>query len=518
MAERIYYPIGEQDFKSLRNDGCVYIDKTPFIAKILEDKHKYYFLARPRRFGKSLFLSVLKYFFLGQRELFKGLYIDSIDYDWQSYPVLHLDLNTGEYTDPVNLDIVINNRLRDWEAKYNVAVVDEDISTRFSNVIKQAHLATGRQVVILVDEYDKPLVKNLNRAAFETYREKLAALYSNFKTCAEHINIVFLTGVSRFSKLTVFSGLNNIIDITFDDEFADICGITETELFDYFEYGIEKVAKEYDVNYDEACTKLKKNYDGYRFAENGSDIYNPWSLLNCLHRGKILNFWNATGIPTIMAEALKRLDVNLEEYLNVYCAADELLGFDITDPKPIALMYQTGYLTIKDFNKRLNRFRLGIPNNEVKEGFFKVLLPFYVKVKKGDTSFVLNTIITSILLGKPKEFMKALQIFFAGVPYPLQMDNENNFHNAFYLLISLLGLETDAEVTTSDGRIDMVIKTDEHIYVIELKYDGSAQAAINQINERRYDLKFQSDPRRIIKIGVNFSSSTRTIEDWIIEE
>lgn len=518
MAEKIYYPIGEQDFKSLRNDGCVYVDKTPFIAKILEDRHKYFFLARPRRFGKSLFLSALKYFFRGERELFKGLYVDSIDYDWQPHPVLHLDLNTGEYTDPVNLDVVINNMLRDWETKYQVAAVDDDISTRFKNVIKNAHLSTGKQVVILVDEYDKPLVKNLNQSAFGAYREKLAALYSNFKTCADHIKIVFLTGVSRFSKLTVFSGLNNISDITFSNDFADICGITERELYDYFKIGIENLAEEYEVDYDEACDKLKKNYDGYRFAAKGSDIYNPWSLLNCLYRREILNFWNATGVPTIMAEALKRLNVDLEKFLDVYCAADELLGFDITDPKPIALMYQTGYLTIKDYNKRLGRFRLGIPNNEVKQGFFKVLLPYYVKVKKGDIDFVMNTIVTSLILGKPDEFMKALQIFFAGIPYPLQMDNENNFHNAFFLLISLLGLETDAEVTTSDGRIDIVIKTDEFIYVIELKYDGSAQDAIDQINEKRYDLKYQSDSRKIVKIGVNFSSKTRTIEDWLIEK
>lgn len=517
MAEQLYYPIGEQDFKSLRDAGCVYIDKTQFIAKILQEKNKYFFLARPRRFGKSLFLSSLRYFFQGHRELFKGLYIDSIDYDWQTYPVFHLDLNAGEYTDPVNLDSIISNQLSKWEKQYNVGNYSNDISSRFHNVIEGAHIATGKQVVILVDEYDKPLVKNLNKSAFETYRDKLAALYANFKTCAEHIKFVFLTGVSRFSKLTVFSGLNNISDITFSNEFADICGITEKELRDYFKTGVEILAEEYEVDYDEACAKLKKNYDGYRFAAKGSDIYNPWSLLNCLSNRNILNYWNATGIPTIMAEALKRLNVNLEEYLNVYCSADELLGFDITDPKPIALMYQTGYLTIKDFNKRLNRFRLGIPNNEVKEGFFKVLLPFYVKVKKGDINFVLNTIITSIILGNPDKFMEALQIFFAGVPYQLQMDNENNFHNAFFLLISLLGIETEAEVATSDGRIDMLIKTDELIYVIELKYDGSAQDAIDQINERRYDLKFKSDSRRIIKIGVNFSSSSRTIQDWIIE-
>lgn len=518
LEDKYRYAIGQQSFKILRQGGAHYVDKTQYIDRIIRGNNKYYFLARPRRFGKSLFLSTMRYFFQGERELFKGLHIDSSDWDWQPRPVLHIDLNAGEYTSPDNLEIVIDNLLGNWEKEYNIVATSRDVTTRFRNVIKSAHAMTGRQVIILVDEYDKPLVKNLNKDNFDVYREKLTALYSNFKTCADDIKLVFLTGVSRFSKLSVFSGLNNLSDITFDDEFADICGITEKELLQYFKIGIENVAEENDVDFEGACAKLKRNYDGYRFAEKGSDIYNPWSLLNCLQRGKILNFWNATGMPTILAEALKRLDVNLEEYLNVYCAADELLGFDITDTKPIALMYQTGYLTIKDFNKRLKRYRLGIPNNEVKEGFFKVLLPYYVKVKRGDITFVLNNIITSLLLGNPNKFMESLQIFFAGIPYPLQMENENNFQNAFFLLTSLLGIETDAEVMTSDGRIDMVIKTEDFIYVIELKYDGSAQEALDQINGKDYALQFRSDPRKLIKIGVNFSSKTRRIESWLIEE
>lgn len=518
LEDKYRYAIGQQDFKILRLGDAHYVDKTKYIDRIVRGNSQYYFLARPRRFGKSLFLSTLRYFFEGERDLFKGLHIDSSDWDWQPRPVLRLDLNAGEYSSPDNLDIVIDNLLKEWELKYDVVAATRDVTTRFRNVIKAARAVTGKLVIILVDEYDKPLVKNLNRDNFEAYREKLTALYSNFKTCADDIQLVFLTGVSRFSKLSVFSGLNNLNDITFDDDYADICGITEKELYDYFKLGIENLAEEYEIDFDQACSKLKKNYDGYRFAKKGSDIYNPWSLLNCLSRGEILNFWNATGMPTILAEALKRLDVNLEEYLNIYCSADELLGFDITDPKPIALMYQTGYLTIKGFNKHLKRFRLGIPNNEVKEGFFKVLLPYYVKVKRGDITFVLNNIITSLLLGNPNKFMESLQIFFAGIPYPLQMENENNFQNAFFLLTSLLGIETDAEVMTSDGRIDMVIKTEDFIYVIELKYDGTAREALDQINEKDYALQFRSDHRKLIKIGVNFSSKTRRIESWLIEE
>lgn len=511
------YAIGQQDFKTLRIDDAIYVDKTRYLDKIAKSKSKYYFLARPRRFGKSLFLSSLRYFFEGKREFFRGLYIDTTDWAWSSYPVLYLDLNVGEYTDPKNPDAVVDNFLSKWEKRYNIDARDSNTATRFYNVIEAAYNATGRQVVILVDEYDKPLVKNLNKGDFEAYRDKLTALYSNFKTCADYIRLVFMTGVSRFSKLSVFSGLNNLNDITFSDDYADICGITEEELHIYFQTGIDAVARQYKISHEAACEKLKRNYDGYRFAAEGSEIYNPWSLLNCLSSRKISNFWNDTGFPSLVVESLQRMTVNLEKFFSVYCKEDELKGFDLLDPKPIALMYQTGYLTIKDFNSRMQRYRLGIPNNEVKQGFFDILLPYYVKVKRGNTDMVLNDIITSLMLGNPNEFMEALQIFFAGVPYKLKMDNENNFQNAFYLLMSLIGIETDAEVMTSDGCIDLTIKTDDFIYVIELKYDGTPRTAMDQINSKEYALKYGKDRRRLIKIGVSFSSKTRRISGWLIE-
>lgn len=387
MEERAKYPIGEQDFKSLRLDKCVYIDKTGFIEKILKYGGKYFFLARPRRFGKSLFLSTLGYFFEGERDLFKGLNIDSVEWDWEPRPVFHIDLNGGEYNDLKNLDIVINNLLRKWEKKYDVDPEDNDITTRFRNVIEKAHESTGKQVVILVDEYDKPLIKNLDSEGFEAYREKLAALYSNFKTASRHIQLLFMTGVSRFSKLTVFSGLNNLKDITFSDEFADVCAITEKELYSYFKPGIEELAERYDISHESACGMLKKNYDGYRFSEEGSDIYNPWSILNCMSDKKIAFYWNETGFPSIIVKTLKKMHSNLEEIFNTECDEEELKGFDLTDPNPVALMYQTGYLTIKDYDLGMNIIRLGIPNEEVKSGLFKILLPYYAKFQSGGDAY-----------------------------------------------------------------------------------------------------------------------------------
>lgn len=518
MAEKVYYPIGEQDFRALRNDGCLYVDKTGFIRKIIESKEKYFFLSRPRRFGKSLFLSTLQYFFEGERSLFKGLDVDFSDWGWEKFPVIRLDLNTDRYEVQGQLEITLESRFNKWELEYGVREKGENLSARLRNIIEAAHSFTGKPVVILVDEYDKPLVNNLNRDEnFEHYRARLASLYSNFKSSAEHIRLVFLTGVSRFSKLSVFSDLNNIKDISFSNEFADICGIAENELYSNFKAGIEQLSLKYEVSCEEMCRKLKENYDGYRFAEEGSDVYNPWSLLNAMSDCSITNYWNMTGMPTIIAESLKRIDADLKDILNVECERKTLIGLDLKSTDPLALLYQTGYLTIKHYDKEFDTFLLGVPNKEVKEGLFDVLLPYYVKVKRGLVSTTLSEIRNSINRGRPESLMKSLQSYFSGIPYELHMDNENNFHNAFYILVTLLGITSRAEVHTSNGSIDLLIESKDFIYIIELKYDGSPSQALRQIEEKGYALPFRADSRHVFKIGVNFSSKKRTIESWQIK-
>lgn len=517
MASRIKYPIGQQDFKTLRMRDCVYVDKTRFIEKIVNEGSQYYFLARPRRFGKSLFLSTLQYFFEGQRELFKGLYVDSINWEWERYPVLHLDLNTSRYENLGMLEGALDRIFRNWEEKYDIEVKDTDYSQRFATIIKKAHEKTGLQVVILVDEYDKPLVGNLNNNEnFDNYRVELSSLYSNFKSSAQHIRLVFLTGVSRFSKLSVFSDLNNLNDITFDENFSDICGITENELFENFNEGIEELADKSGMSFRETCEALKSNYDGYNFTKTGSYIYNPWSLLNCLDKREIANYWNETGIPTLLAESLKRVNADLEKTFHSYCTEDELKGLDLMNPNPLALLFQTGYLTIKSYNPKIRRIRLGLPNNEVRKGFLNVLLPYYVSCKHPTSNQVVDEIVINFILGNPDKAMRAMQAYFAGIDFKLKIENENNFHNAFFLLIDLIGLEAKAEAHTSDGSIDITIKTDDYIYIIELKYDHSAEDALQQIKEKKYARPYQTDPRRIIEIGVAFSSKTRCIEDWKI--
>lgn len=514
---KVKYAIGDQDFKSMREGGFLYIDKTRFIKTLL-DSNKYYFLARPRRFGKSLFLSTMKYFFEGRRDLFKGLYIDSIDWDWEQFPVLHLDLNTEKFAEQGQLEGVLDNLFRYWEEKYEIDIKDENYSQRFKTIIKNAHEKTGKQVVILVDEYDKPLVGNLNKSDnFEHYRTKLASIYSNFKSSAEHIRLVFLTGVSRFSKLSVFSDLNNLNDITFDNEYADICGITEHELLEYFQTGINALAYENEYSYEEACLELKKNYDGYRFAKKGSDIYNPWSVLNAMEKKDIRNFWNLTGATSLVVESLRNANVNLEKTLNARWKFDELAGLDLLSADPTALLYQAGYLTISDFDRKTNTVGLKVPNEEVKTGLFNDLLRVYIKANGTTVKTVMDGIIEGIRTGHPEEIMKNLKTYFAGIPYDLKIENENNFQNAFYILLTLLGFDTKAEVHTSDGRIDLLIETSEFIYIIELKYDSTPEQALIQINEKDYPLKYSVDPRKLFKIGVNFSSEKRRIDNWKIE-
>lgn len=518
MEKSVKYPLGQQDFKTLRNLDYLYIDKTQYIERLLQGG-QYVFLARPRRFGKSLFLSTLQCFFEGERELFKGLYADSMDWNWEPYPVLRLDLNSNSYNEQGRLDSVLDNTFRFWEDRYGVDVKDNDYSQRFKTIIKTAHEKTGKQVVILVDEYDKPLVTNIsNKGNIDHYRDKLSSIYSNFKSSAEHIRFVFLTGVSRFGKLSVFSDLNNIVDITFTDEYADICGITEKEMLDNLQQGISRLAEADGISKETVLLRLKRNYDGYMFSKMGSDIYNPWSLFNAMKDSEISNYWNDTGLPKIVAETLKRVNADLKSMFDTYCTLDDLKGLDLISPQPLALLYQTGYLTIKGYNPQIKRYHLGIPNSEVTYGLYKVLLPYYVKCRSDEEpNKLIGDMVMYFVLGDPDKAMKCLQAYFAGIHFKMKMDNENNFHNAFFLLINLVGLDTETESATSDGSIDITVKTDNYIYVIELKYDGSAEQALRQIEEKKYDRKYQMDGRQVVRIGVNFSSATRCIEDWKIQ-
>lgn len=509
------YPIGEQSFLQIRQGDYLYVDKTEFIEKVISGS-KYFFLGRPRRFGKSLFLSTLKFFFLGRRDLFRGLYIDSVDWDWEEYPVFHLDLNNSRYQSEDSLDAIVDVFLREKEEKYGVEPIGNH-SIRFSRVIKAAAEKTGRGVVILVDEYDKPLVNNIhNHERFEFYRGQLAELYSNFKNSADYIRLVFLTGVSRFGKLSVFSGLNNINDISFDEEYASICGITGEELRSYFKEGIESLNQITHRSFDEEVDQLKKYYDGYHFSIDCPDIYNPFSLLNAFEKKRYSNYWIESGTPTLLAEQLKKTNYNLEDIMSVKCEQENLIGLDINSDDPIPLFYQTGYLTIKDYNSKYDLYTLSIPNEEVKRGFFKFILPYYVNIRQSGVQTFVVDMSMDIEEGKVESFLKRLESFMAGISYEMRMEEEVNVQNAMLVLFTLIGLNVDVEYRTSDGRIDILIRADKYIYIIELKLDGTAEEALAQIEKKRYDLPWSADSRTIFAIGINFSSITRRMESFLV--
>lgn len=518
MVNEDRYPIGQQSFEVLRDGDAYYVDKTTYIEKIIRSQGKYFFLARPRRFGKSLFLDTLKCFYEGKHHLFKGLYIDTIVWDWEEYPVLKLDLNTDRYAEQGQLEGVLNTLFTSWEKKYGIEKNTDDISQRFKTIIEGVNEKTGRRAVILVDEYDKPLVGNLNKDEnFEHYRAKLASLYSNFKSSAEHIQLVFLTGVSRFSKLSIFSDLNNIRDITFLNDFSDICGITEKELHHYFKSGIEKMAEAYRESYEDTSMRLKRNYDGYRFSETGSDMYNPWSLLNALASKRISSYWNQTGLPTIIAESLRRMDSDLKQIFQTECSSDDLIGLDLKSQNPIALMYQTGYMTIKEYDFDTDTYTLGIPNNEVKKGLMDILLPYYADTQRESASEMIRNFIREVKGGNPEGFMKRLEAYFASMPFKLRISNEHDLRNAIYIFISLVGINVKAELETSDGAMDITIETPEYVYIIELKYNKSARTAIEQIREKEYSLTYAMDPRQVYLIGANFNSRKRRFDDFLVE-
>ena len=515
MENKIKYPVGEQSFERLRKEGFLYIDKTSFVERIISGE-KYYFLARPRRFGKSLFLSTLKAFFEGRKDLFQGLYAENIDWDWEDYPVFHLDFNSQRYHDHSDLNAIIENFLIRHEKQYGIEVEIDNFSIRFENLIRTAYEKTGLGVVILVDEYDKPLVNNFTDSErFEEMRAKLAALYSNFKSSADYIRLVFLTGVSRFGKLSVFSDLNNISDISFDDSFAAICGITQKELLENCNEGIATLASDSGRSLEEEIVILKKRYDGYHFSRKCVDIYNPYSILAALARNQYGNYWIESGNPKLLLDQLKLMNVDLEEVLNARCDQSELSGLDLSNLSVIPLFYQTGYLTIKDYNRRRDLFQLGLPNDEVREGFFRFILPYYTSIKHQTVKGFMSDFLDEIEGGETDKFLKRLQSMLAGISYDMKMEEERNVQNAIIVLFTLLGLEVDAEYRLCNGRIDMLIRTRKYVYIMELKYDSNASVALDQIIEKGYALPWGVDRREVIAIGINYSSKKRCIDDWI---
>lgn len=511
------YPIGIQNFESLREDGYIYVDKTELVYQLVKTG-RYYLLNRPRRFGKSLLISTLEAYFLGKKELFKDLAIEKLEKDWLEYPVLHLDLNAEKFDSPERLDALLSNQLTQWEELYGHGPDETTLSLRFKGVIRRAARQTGQRVVILIDEYDKPMLQALeNDELQEKFRDTLMAFYGVMKSMDGDIKFAFLTGVTKFGKVSAFSDLNNLMDISMDDRNANICGITEPEIHAYFKDDLHELARVQNMDYDQVCIALREFYDGYHFTENSKGIYNPFSLLNTFKYLQFGSYWFETGTPTYLVKLLKHSHYNLYNMAHTETDADVLNSIDSTSVNPIPVIYQSGYLTIEGYDREFGIYRLGFPNREVEEGFMKYLLPFYANTDKVDSSFHIQKFVREIRSGDYNSFFRRLQSLFADTPYELVRDLELHYQNVLFIVFKLIGFYVKAEYHTSEGRIDLVLQTDRFIYLMEFKLNGTADDALRQINEKGYALPFAADPRQLFKIGVNFSAKTRNIEEWKIE-
>lgn len=511
------YPIGIQNFESLRLDNYVYVDKTALMYRLIMTG-RYYFLSRPRRFGKSLLISTLDAFFSGKRELFGGLAVEKLEHEWAVHPVLRLDLNSSEYRSVGDLQEVLDLHLDKWERLYGRNEKEKQFASRFSGVIERAYEQTGERVAILVDEYDKPLIKNIdNEERQEEMRDVLKAFYSVLKTQDQYICFAMLTGVSKFSKMSVFSDLNNLTDISMTDEFADICGITEEEVSQYFSESVQEMADKTGITTDKMLSRLRKKYDGYHFSKNSIGVYNPFSLLNALRRQDLEDYWFETGTPTFLIRKLKETDYNLNQLTKEEQPAEELNSIDVVKTNPIPLLYQTGYLTIKGYDERFKKYILGLPNEEVENAFVRHLAPVYSPLISGRTSFFIEKFVKEIESGDVEGFLSRLQTLYEDNSYQVQGKMELYFQNTMYVVFKLLGCYVDVERTTSRGRMDLIIKTNDYIYIVEIKLDGSPEEALKQIEEKGYAAPFAHDPRQLYKIGINFSSDTRGIEGWQVE-
>ena len=516
MSEKIY-PIGIQNFEKIRKEGYFYIDKTALIYRLVKTG-SYYFLSRPRRFGKSLLISTLDAYFLGKKELFNGLAMEKLEKDWIRRPVLHLDLNIGKYDAPDSLDKILEEAISKWEVLYGTGVGESTLALRFKGIVERACQQSGQRVAILVDEYDKPLLQAIGDEDLQReYRNTLKPFYGVLKTMDGCIQFAMLTGVTKFGKVSVFSDLNNLEDLSMWNEYVTLCGVSNQEIHENLEEELHEFAKAQSMTYDEVNTELEKWYDGYHFTHNSIGMYNPFSLLSAFKRKDFSNYWFETGTPTYLVELLKRNHYDLERMASEETNSD-VLNSIYGDEQPIPVIFQSGYLTIKGYDKEFGLYRLGFPNKEVEEGFINFLMPFYTRFNKIEAPFEIQKFVHEIETGQLDAFFNRLKSFLADTPYELISEQERHYQNVLFIIFKLVGFYTEVEYHTSEGRVDLVLKTNDYIYIMEFKLNGTAEEALKQINEKHYSLPFEADNRKLFKVGVNFSSQTRNIEKWIVEE
>mgnify|MGYP004455977135 FL=1 len=513
------YPVGMQTFDEIREKSYLYIDKTKYIVDFREKGMKYVFLSRPRRFGKSLFASTLQAYFEGRKELFEGLAIADYEKEWVKHPVLHFDLSGAKHFDVDALNSYLNLRLLPYEELYGKGEGENYPNERLAGIVKRAYEKTGEKVVVIIDEYDAPLLDVVHeKENLQPLRRIMQNFYSPLKMLDPYLEFTFITGITKFSQLSIFSELNNLDNISMFDQYSAICGISKTELTTQMKPDIEALGEDLGMTYEECLTELTRFYDGYHFSEKSEDIFNPFSLVKALNARKIAPYWFGSGTPTYLIKTLQKYHVNVMDIEKKSCDVDD---FDVSPEmmtSALPLLYQSGYLTIKKYNPMLHRYTLEYPNREVKIGMLKSLAPNYLSPISLDNNSLVGDFLEMLYDGDVEGAMIRLKAYLASISNRLSNKNERDFQTVFYLIFNLMGAYMRVEEDSAIGRADAVVYMPDAVFVFELKYDGSAEEAIKQIDEKGYLIPYSAEGKRLFKIGVNYDSNQRTISDWKIKE
>lgn len=519
MAQARRYPVGIQTFSEIRERNYLYIDKTQYLVDFIDKGYKYVFLSRPRRFGKSLFASMIHAFYEGRKDLFEGLAIGEYEKDWVKHPVLHFDMSAAKHMDTKQLDDYLDYLLLPYEKQFGTEEnKDKAPNIRFANIVKAAYEQTGRKVVLIIDEYDAPLLdvvhEEQNLAAL---RRATQNFYSPIKSLDPYLEFVFLTGITKFAQLSIFSELNNLFNISMYDKYSAICGISSEELHTQMLPDVERLAEHLHLSVDETFERLKRKYDGYHFSKNSEDVYNPFSLIKALASGDISDYWFDSGTPTYIIKLLQKYNVGLRDLTGQDAGVSD---FDVSPENMttvIPLLYQSGYLTIKHYDPMIDLYTLGYPNEEVRTGMVRSLAANYLTPAEGTNSSFVIKFVKAVIADDMEQALTLMRAYLAGVSYRLSNKTERDVQTIFYLVFSLIGSFIKVEEESAHGRADVVITLPSVVYVMELKFDGSADAALRQIDEKGYLIPYTADGKRLVKVGVNYSSEERTITEWRIE-
>lgn len=519
MAQARRYPIGIQTFSEIRERNYLYIDKTQYLVDFIDKGYKYVFLSRPRRFGKSLFASMIHAYYEGRKDLFEGLAMGEYEKDWVKHPVLHLDMSAAKHMDKDMLERYLADMLTDQEAVFGYKSEKLDPNIRLKDLVVTANRLTGRKVVLIIDEYDAPLLdvvhEEQNLAAL---RRATQNFYSPIKSLDPYLEFVFLTGITKFAQLSIFSELNNLFNISMYDKYSAICGISSEELHTQMLPDVERLAEHLHLSVDETFERLKKKYDGYHFSKNSEDVYNPFSLIKALASGDIGDYWFDSGTPTYIIKLLQKYNVGLRDLTGQDAGVSD---FDVSPENMttvLPLLYQSGYLTIKHYDPMIDLYTLGYPNEEVRTGMVRSLAANYLTPAEGTNSSFVIKFVKAVIADDMEQALTLMRAYLAGVSYRLSNKTERDVQTIFYLVFSLIGSFIKVEEESAHGRADVVITLPSVVYVMELKFDGSADAALRQIDEKGYLIPYTADGKRLVKVGVNYSSEERTITEWRIEE